>query len=309
MNTSYSVNATPSVRRFARELGVDLELLANANPGQLISRQDVIQTQSGNAPLTASTDHGIPVIQQPDWSAFGDTQRLAVSRIQKASAKHLHSAWLNAPQVTHFDVADITELEAYRQRIKDGFKAQGVSITPLVFMLKAVALALKAYPRFNSALSEDQETLIQRNYYHIGVAVETPNGLLVPVIRDVDRKSLFRLAAELSEISAKARTGKLKITDMQGGCFSVSSLGSIGGTQFTPIVNSPEVGILGLAQARKSVVPDENDQLTIRLQQPLAVSYDHRVVDGACAARFTAYLATVLTDVRQLMLHDSEGSA
>ena len=310
MNESQSVAASPSVRRLARALGVNIEKIAAAKPLQQITEQDIRNFQGTPASTAASNNSGIPNVQQPNWADYGDTSTAPMSRIQKVSAKHLHAAWLNVPHVTHFDEADITELEAYRQQIKTKAKEIGVSMTPLVFMLKAASLALKAYPRFNCALDSDGKNLTQRHYYHIGIAVETESGLMVPVVRDVEQKSLFQLAKELGEISLRARSGKLKADELQGGCFSISSLGSIGGTQFTPIVNSPEVGILGLARAQQKIVPDATAKtdkpgqikIASRLMQPLAVSYDHKVVDGACAARFTAHLAYLLTDVRQLML-------
>ena len=224
-----------------------------------------------------------------------------MSRIGKLSAKHLHKAWLNVPQVTHFDESDITELEAYRQKMKDKAKEMGFGLTPLVFMLKAVVAGLKEYPKFNSAMSDDGENLIQRKFYNIGIAVDTPDGLVVPVIRDVDRKGVFELGRELGEISKRARDGELKAADMQGGCFTISSLGGIGGTNFTPIVNAPEVGILGLTRAQLQLKRIDGE-IVDRLMQPLAVSYDHRVIDGAYAARFVGYLAFILSDVRNLIL-------
>ncbi len=252
-------HASPSIRRIARELGVDLPKVTGSGRNGRITEADVrkFKETGGAAPAAASKETGapaggmgIPVITQPDWSKFGATDIVPMSRINKLSAKHLHRAWLNVPQVTHFDEADITELEAYRQAKKDIAKAQGFSLTPLVFMMKAVAAGLKQYPKFNSAMDDAQENLVQRHYYNVGIAVDTPDGLVVPVIRDVDKKSLFELAAELGEVSKRARDGKLKAPDMQGGCFSISSLGGIGGTNFTPIVNAPEVGILGLTRAQ-----------------------------------------------------------
>ena len=327
--------ASPSVRRIARELNVDLSMVAGTGRLGRITEQDVRNyhkkggvpaaapaaatgqqvpvTSSASSPVAttssaptptsapAASSMGIPLITQPNWSQFGPVESVPMSRIGKLSAKHLHKAWLNVPQVTHFDEADITELEAYRNSLKDKAKSMGFNFTPLVFMMKAAVAALKEYPKFNSALSDDGESLIQRKFYNIGIAVDTPDGLVVPVIRDVDRKGLFELARELGEVSKKARDGKLKAADMQGGCFSISSLGGIGGTNFTPIVNAPEVGILGLTRSQDRL-KRVNGEIVDRLIQPLAVSYDHRVIDGAYAARFVAHIAFVLSDVRNLIL-------
>ena len=316
-------HASPSVRRIARELGIDLAKVAGTGANGRITEADVrnfgkggaavVAQASVSAPVAAAPapaakpaapaggEMGIPLITQPDWSKFGAVETIPMSRIGKLSAKHLHRAWLNVPQVTHFDEADITELEAYRNSLKDKAKSLGFNFTPLVFMMKAVVAGLKEYPKFNSALADDGENLIQRKFYNIGIAVDTPDGLVVPVIKDVDRKGLFELARELGEVSKKARDGKLKAADMQGGCFSISSLGGIGGTNFTPIVNAPEVGILGLTRAQDRL-KRVNGEIVDRLVQPLAVSYDHRVIDGAYAARFVSHIAFVLSDVRNLIL-------
>ena len=315
-------HASPSVRRIARELGIDLASVAGSGKSGRITEADVRNVGKGGSavvapaqvsapvaaapapaakPAPAGGEMGIPLITQPDWRKFGDVDIVPMSRIGKLSAKHLHRAWLNVPQVTHFDEADITELEAYRNSLKDKAKSLGFNFTPLVFMMKAVVAALKEYPKFNAALADDGENLIQRKFYNIGIAVDTPDGLVVPVIKDVDRKGLFELARELGEVSKKARDGKLKAADMQGGCFSISSLGGIGGTNFTPIVNAPEVGILGLTRAQDRL-KRVNGEIVDRLIQPLAVSYDHRVIDGAYAARFVSHIAFVLSDVRNLIL-------
>ncbi len=313
-------HASPSVRRIARELGVSLGKVVGTGRHARVTEQDVrnFHNTGGQvaapvaaasaaapaakaAPAAAGGGMGIPVITNPDWSKFGEIENVPMSRIGKLSAKHLHRAWLNVPQVTHFDEADITELEAYRSSLKDKTKAMGFNFTPLVFMLKAVVAGLKEYPKFNSALSDDGENLIQRKFYNVGIAVDTPDGLVVPVIRDVDRKGLFDLARELGEISKKARDGKLKAADMSGGCFTISSLGGIGGTNFTPIVNAPEVGILGLTRSQERL-KRVNGEIVDRLIQPLAVSYDHRVIDGAYAARFVSHISFVLSDVRNLIL-------
>lgn len=309
-------HASPSVRRIARELGIDLAKVAGTGRHGRITDQDVRNfNNTGGQPAAAAApepaaksaapaaggEMGIPLITQPDWSKFGEVETVPMSRIGKLSAKHLHKAWLNVPQVTHFEEADITELEAYRGSIKGKAKEMGFNFTPLVFMLKAVASGLKEFPKFNAAMDDAGENLIMRKFYNIGIAVDTPDGLVVPVIKDVDRKGMFELARELGEISKKARDGKLKAADMSGGCFSISSLGGIGGTNFTPIVNAPEVAILGLTRSQERLKRVDGE-IVDRLIQPLAVSYDHRVIDGAYAARFASHLAFVLSDVRNLML-------
>ncbi len=308
-------HASPSIRRKAREQGIDLTQVTGTGRQGRITEEDLknfgtsggqpVAAASGSPSATAGQaaggEMGIPLITQPDWSKFGEIETVPMSRIGKLSAKHLHKAWLNVPQVTHFDEADITELEAYRGTIKGKAKEMGFNFTPLVFMLKAVASGLKEFPKFNSAMDDAGENLIMRKFYNIGVAVDTPDGLVVPVIRDVDRKGMFELARELGEISVKARDGKLKAADMSGGCFSISSLGGIGGTNFTPIVNAPEVAILGITRSQERLMRKDGE-IVDRLIQPLAVSYDHRVIDGAYAARFASHLSFVLSDVRNLML-------
>jgi pyruvate dehydrogenase E2 component (dihydrolipoamide acetyltransferase) len=303
-------HASPSVRRIARELGVDLAKVAGTGRGGRVTDTDVRNFLNTGGPAVAAAGapaaraaevSGIPVITQPDWSQFGDIETVPMSRINKLSAKHLHKAWLNVPQVTHFDESDITELEAYRQKLKGKAREMGFGLTPLVFMMKAVVAALKEYPKFNSAMDDAGENLIHRKYFNIGIAVDTPDGLMVPVIRDVDHKGIFELARELGEVSKRTREGKLKAADMQGGCFSISSLGGIGGTNFTPIVNAPEVGILGLTRSQQRLMRVDGE-IVDRLIQPLAVSYDHRVIDGAYAARFVSHIAFILSDVRNLIL-------
>ncbi len=301
------VHASPSVRRIARELTVDLAALTATGPFGRVTEEDVRAFKDGTgrfanaASPVIATGEGLPVITQPDWSKFGEISEIPMKRIQKLSAKHLTKVILNVPQVTHFDEADITELEAYRQSMKEQAKAQGFGFTPLVFMMKAVAAALKEFPKFNSAMDDAGENFIQRHYYNIGIAVDTPDGLVVPVIRDVDRKGMFELARELGEVSKRAREGELKPADMSGGCFTISSLGGIGGTNFTPLVNAPEVGILGLTRAQSRLVR-KDDEIVDVLMQPLAVTYDHRVIDGAYAARFASHLVFRLSDVRNLSL-------
>ena len=316
-------HASPSVRRIARELGIDLRLVQGSGKEGRVTQQDVEALKAGKAPAAAQTALsalsaptprpppskpqaaesalGIPPIPEVDWVKFGAVESRPMNRIHKLSAAHLHRSWLNIPQVTHFDEADITELEAYRGAMKGKAKEMGFNLTPLVFLMKASVSAMKAFPRFNSALTPDGENLVFRSFYNIGFAVDTPDGLVVPVVRDVDRKGLFELAAELGEISKRAREGQLKAAEMQGGCFTISSLGGIGGTNFTPIVNAPEVAILGVTRSKWRLERVDGEILD-RLIQPLAVTYDHRVIDGALAARFAAHLAFVLTDVRNLML-------
>jgi pyruvate dehydrogenase E2 component (dihydrolipoamide acetyltransferase) len=245
------------------------------------------------------------VIAQPkvDFSKFGEVEELPLTRIQKLSGPNLHRNWVTIPHVTQFDEADITDLEDFRkqQNVVAEKRKLGFKITPLVFMMKAAADALKAYPTFNSSLSVDGESLILKKYFHIGIAVDTPNGLVVPVVRDVDQKGIYELSQELMEISIKAREGKLKAADMQGSCFTISSLGGIGGTAFTPIVNAPDVAILGVSKSE--IKPKWNGKdFDPRLMLPLSLSYDHRVIDGALAARFTVHLKNALEDLRNILL-------
>jgi len=295
------VHASPSVRRIAREMGVDLAGIQASGPHARVTAQDVYDSQKSGGAAPAQGGAGLPAVAQRDWERFGPVVDVPLSRINRLSAKHLQSAWLNVPHVTHFDEADITELEAYRQEVKGLATQRGYSFTPLVFMMKAVVAGLKEFPRFNSAMSESGENLIQREYYNLGIAVDTPDGLVVPVIRDVDRKGLLELAGELAELSLRARDGKLKADDMQGGCFSISSLGGIAGTNFTPIVNAPEVGIVGVTPA-KTRLERCDGKIVDRLIQPLAVSYDHRVIDGAYASRFLSHVAFILSDIRNISL-------
>lgn len=298
-------HASPSVRRFARELGVVLTSVTGTGTKGRITKEDVqgyvknALTQPAAAP--AQTGAAIPPVPTVNFEQFGDVETEDLSRIKKISGKHLHACWLNIPHVTQFDEADITELEDFRQENKQMAKDRGVSLTPLVFIMKAVVACLKAYPEFNSSLSEDKESLILKNYYNIGVAVDTPNGLMVPVIKDVDKKGFLELAGELGEVSKRAREGALTAKDMQGGTFSISSLGGIGGQFFTPIVNAPEVAILGVS--RHSMKPVWNGkEFEPRLMLPLSISYDHRVIDGAAGARFTVMLSQMLSDIRKVLL-------
>lgn len=297
-------HASPGVRRFARELGADLTQVNGSGPKGRILKEDVkkwIKQQLSSERSVSATGSGIPEIPAVDFSKFGETETVSLSRIKKLSGPHLQRAWLNIPHVTHHDEADITELEEFRQSIKEEAARDGVRITLLGFVMKILVGGLKSFPTFNASLHPNGENLILKKYFNIGIAVDTPNGLVVPVVKDVDRKSITELAAAMGELSQKAREGKLSPSEMQGGCISISSLGGIGGTAFTPIVNAPEVAILGLSRSRIKPIWD-GEQFQPRLMQPLSLSYDHRVIDGAEAARFCAYLARSLSDVRRLAL-------
>ena len=301
------VYATPSVRKFARELGVDLNRVKGTGRKGRILQEDVKVfvkdvLSFGGVPAK-STTNGLGVAPMPDidFSQWGEIESVALSRINKLTGEFLHRNWVHIPHVTQFDQADITDLEAFRQQLNAEQGKEGVKITPLVFIMKAVVAGLKAYPRFNSSLDTKGENLIRKHYYHIGVAVDTPEWLVVPVIRDVDKKSILELSVELKEVSIKAREKKLKPADMQGGCFSISSLGGIGGTKFTPIVNAPEVAILGVSKSEMQPVWN-GKEFAPRLMLPLSLSYDHRVIDGADGARFTTYLAKMLGDIRRLLI-------
>jgi pyruvate dehydrogenase E2 component (dihydrolipoamide acetyltransferase) len=246
---------------------------------------------------------GIPVAGPPavDHSKFGEIETVPLGRIKKISGAHVHRSWVTVPHVTQFDEADITELEAFRKSLAKEAEKKSVRLTPLVFLMKAVVSALREYPDFNASLDAGGENLVMKKYFHIGIAVDTPNGLVVPVVRDVDDKGLFDLAGELGEISARARDGKLSPSEMQGGCFTISSLGGIGGTYFTPIVNAPEVAILGVSRSKMQPVYIDGE-FQPRLMLPMGLSYDHRVIDGAQAARFTSYLARTISDIRRILL-------
>lgn len=299
-------HASPSVRRFARELGVDLTLVKGSGPKNRILKEDVQgfvkrSLRQGEGVVTGRTPFEMPMGPEVDYSRFGEVETTQLNRIRKISGAHLHRCWLTVPHVTQFDEADITELEAFRQSQKEVASQQQVRLTLMPFLMKAVAAALKKMPLFNAALTSDGDSLVYRKYVHIGVAVDTPNGLVVPVIRDVDQKAVLQLAAELMGVSEKARAGKLAPADLQGGCFSISSLGGIGGTAFTPIVNAPEVAILGVSRSSMRPVWD-GGSFQPRLILPLSLSYDHRVVDGADGVRFTSYLSSLLGDIRQLLL-------
>ena len=298
-------HASPSIRKFARELGVDLSQVHGSGRKERITKEDVQefvkQALGGTASGTAAAGSGIPAMPEIDFSKFGPVEIKPLSRIQKKAAVNLHRGWLNLPIVTHHDEADITELEYFRKSLKDEAAKQGVKVTPLVFLLKACAVAIRKHPNFNSSLTADKENLVLKKYLNIGVAVDTPDGLVVPVIRDVEQKGLLELAKELGEVSEKARAKKLKTNDIQGGCFSISSLGGIGGTAFTPLVNAPEVAILGVTRSRMMPIWNGKEFLP-RLMLPMDLTYDHRVIDGAQAARFMVDLCEILSDMRRMSL-------
>jgi pyruvate dehydrogenase E2 component (dihydrolipoamide acetyltransferase) len=303
-------HAGPSVRRMARELGVDLSGVTATGPKGRITKDDLLgflkgpaQPAAAAAAPAAAQGSGIPEVPAQDYAKFGAVETQKLSRIKKVSGPFLHRSWLNVPHVTHNDEADITELDAYRKELDTAAKADRnpYRVTLLAFLVKAVVAALKQHPEFNSSLTAEKDAIVVKSYYNIGIAVDTPGGLVVPVVRDADRKGIVELSREFMEISAKARDGKLKPPDMQGGTFTISSLGGIGGTSFTPIVNAPEVAILGVV--RSAMRPVWNGKKFVpRLMLPLSVSYDHRVIDGALAARFTRRLCYLLEDDRRLLL-------
>ena len=307
--------ASPAVRLFARELGVDLNQVSGSERGGRISKEDVQKYVKGalaggvaapaaaGAPVAAGGGLNLLPWPKVDFSKFGEVETQPLSRIKKISGANLARNWAVIPHVTQFDQADITELEALRVQLNaEQEKAKsGVKLTMLAFLLKASAAALKQFPDFNASLDATGENLTLKKYVHIGFAADTPNGLVVPVIRDVDRKGVLQIAQEMGELAKKARDGKLGPADMSGGCFSISSLGGIGGTAFTPIINAPEVAILGVSKSSQQPVWD-GKQFVPRLTLPLSLSYDHRVIDGAAAARFTAYLAQLLADMRRVLL-------
>ena len=299
-------HASPSVRRFARELGVNLGRVKGTGPKDRVVKEDIQNYVKAELARPRGAEGGglgfnLPPLQPVDFAKFGPVTNQPLSRIKKLSGSFLHRNWLTIPHITQQDEADITELEEFRKVQVEEAKKQGVRFTILCFLLKAVVVALKQCPEFNASLSADGESLVLKQYFHVGVAVDTPNGLVVPVLRDVDKKGLMELARELGEISARMRTGKISPTDLQGGCFSISSLGGIGGTHFTPIINAPEVAILGVGKS--STRPVWNGKsFEPRMMLPLSVSYDHRVIDGAQGARFITVLSSVLSDIRRLVL-------
>jgi pyruvate dehydrogenase E2 component (dihydrolipoamide acetyltransferase) len=311
-------HASPSVRKYARELGVDLQRVQGSGPKGRVLHTDVQSFVKGALAGTAvlrAQDKGaagampfnLPAWPEVDFAKFGPVETKPLSRIQKLSGPYLHRNWVSIPHVTQFDEADITDLEAFRKAQTVETEKKGFKLTMLAFMIKACVTALRQYPQFNASLEKSGESIVIKKYYHIGVAVDTPGGLVVPVVRDADRKGVFDIAQELADISKLARDGKLKPGDMQGGTFSISSLGGIGGTAFTPIINAPEVAILGVSRGIFKPIysgkgAEGEDVFKARLMLPLSLSYDHRVIDGATAARFSSYLVSVLSDIRKLIL-------
>ena len=301
-SASSSVHAGPSVRKFAREMGVDLGRVKGSGVKGRITHDDVKawvkQTLQSGASVGGGA--GLPTVPEVDFSKFGPTELKPLSRVQRIAGPRLHASWVNLPHVTQFDEADITETERTRKELKADAEKEGVKLTPLAFVLRACVKALREFPQFNASLHPDGQQLVMKRYFNIGFAVDTPGGLVVPVIKGVEGKSLFQVARELGELSEKARDGKLAGADMQGGNFTVSSLGSLGGTFFTPIINAPEVAILGVS--RHTMQPVWQDgEFVPRLMLPLSLSYDHRVIDGAAGVRFTRFLAEVLSDVDRLL--------
>jgi pyruvate dehydrogenase E2 component (dihydrolipoamide acetyltransferase) len=313
-------HASPSVRKFARELGVPLDEVKGTGLKGRITQDDVaaftkqvmagstqtraqLSSSAAKAPAGGGSGAGLDLLPWPkvDFSKFGTVERKDLSRIKKISGANLHRNWVMIPHVTNNDEADITELEAFRVSTNKDNEKSGVKVTMLAFVIKAVVAALKKFPEFNTSL--DGDTLVYKQYYNVGFAADTPNGLVVPVLKDADKKGIIQISNEMGELAKKARDGKLGAADMQGGCISISSLGGIGGTHFTPIINAPEVAILGLSRsAMKPVWNEDKEKFVPRLMLPLSLSYDHRVIDGASAARFNAYLGQVLADYRRILL-------
>jgi pyruvate dehydrogenase E2 component (dihydrolipoamide acetyltransferase) len=295
-------HASPSIRRFARELGVNLAQVRGSGVKGRVTKED-IQNFVKAALAQPRGAGGLQVAEMPavDFAKFGPIENKPLSRIKKLSGAYLHRNWVSIPHITQHDEADITEMEALRKKLSAEYAAQGIKITPLAFMLKAVVEVLQQQPDFNASLDASGEALILKKYFHIGVAVDTPDGLVVPVLRDVDKKGIVQIAKELGEISARARDKKVSAAEMQGGCFTISSLGGIGGSFFTPIINAPEVAILGVSRANMKPVW-KVDKFEPRLMLPLSLSYDHRVIDGAAGARFTTALVQVLADAGKLAL-------
>jgi pyruvate dehydrogenase E2 component (dihydrolipoamide acetyltransferase) len=294
-------HAGPSVRKFARELGVDLSRVNGSGRKGRITQDDVKAFVKAVLQGGAAAGGGLPKVPEVDFARFGAVEVKPLSRIKRISGPRLQAAWVNVPHVTQHDEADITGLEQLRQELKSDAEKIGAKLTPLAFLLKACVAALKEYPDFNSSLDPTGQNQVMKKYFHIGFAADTPNGLVVPVIRDADKKNVFEVAKELGDLAAKARDGKLKADEMQGGCFSISSLGGIGGTAFTPIVNAPEVAILGVSRSSMKPLWD-GKAFQPRLMLPLSLSYDHRVIDGAAAARFTTFLSKTLSEARGLVL-------
>jgi pyruvate dehydrogenase E2 component (dihydrolipoamide acetyltransferase) len=306
-NRSSDVYAGPSSRRLARQLGVDLTKVSGSGVRGRITKDDIrtyvkkVLKQAESGSISAASGAGIPPIPEVDFSQFGDIELQPMSKIKKLTAANMQRNWLNVPHVTQFDEADITDLDAFRQQMKPEAEKQGVKITPLPFLIKAAAQALKLEPSFNVSLHADGEHLVHKHYVHIGIAVDTPAGLMVPVIRDADKKGIWELARESNELVEKARAGKLKPNEMKGACFTISSLGAMGGTGFTPIVNAPEVAIMGVSKAQIKPVWN-GKEFEPRNMLPLAVSYDHRAINGADCGRFFTTLVALISDIRRLIL-------
>jgi pyruvate dehydrogenase E2 component (dihydrolipoamide acetyltransferase) len=298
---AHKPHASPSVRKFARELGVDLNLVKGSGRNHRIFRVDVQKFVSAELTKPKGSGAGLDLIPWPkvDFAKFGEVESKPLSRIRKFSKANLARNWVMIPHVTQFDEADVTELEGFREQVNLANAKAGIKVTMLAFILKALVAALTEFPEFNSSL--DGDNLILKKYFHLGFAADTPNGLVVPVLRDVDKKGVLQIARETSELAALAREGKLKLTDIQGGCFTVSSLGGIGGTSFTPIINAPEVAILGVSRLTQKPVYRDG-AFVPRLILPLSLSYDHRVIDGAVAARFITHFSTVINDLRRALL-------
>ena len=306
--TASSAHASPGVRRFARELGVDITLVSGTGPKDRILKEDIqtfvknsIQNNDNSSATGSGLGFNLPAMPVIDFEKFGPIEKKELSRIKKISGAALHRNWVTIPHITQHDEVDITELEAFRKSLAKDSEKSGVKVTPLALIMKTAVAALKKFPEFNSSLTPEGDALFIKQYFHIGVAVDTPGGLVVPVIRDVDKKGILQIAEELGTVSVKARDGKLGPADMSGGTFTISSLGGIGGSHFTPIVNAPEVAILGVA--RSSIKPIWNGtEFAPRLILPLSLSYDHRVIDGAEGARFVTYLNQMLADIRRVLL-------
>jgi pyruvate dehydrogenase E2 component (dihydrolipoamide acetyltransferase) len=301
-----NAHASPAVRRLAREFGIDLARVKGTGPKERILKEDVQSYVKAQLAQPRGAEGGglglnLPPLPRVDFARFGPVEQRPLSRIRKLAGANLHRNWVSIPHVTQHDEADITELEAFRKAQAEEAQKSGIKFTMLGFLMKAAVVALKQHPEFNASLAADGESLVLKHYYHLGIAVDTPNGLVVPVVRDVDKKGLLDLAKELGEVSARMRAGKIAPADLQGGCFSISSLGGIGGGNFTPIINSPEVAILGVGKAAMKPVW-QGREFVPRLMVPLSLSYDHRVIDGAQGARFISYLASVLSDIRRLVL-------
>jgi pyruvate dehydrogenase E2 component (dihydrolipoamide acetyltransferase) len=300
------VHASPSIRKLAREFGVDLgKVKGSGTKGRITEgdvkgfvKQELAKPSGGSA---AGGTFGLPQMPFVDFTKFGTVETRALSRIKKLSGANLHRNWVGIPHVTQHDEADITEAEAFRVSTNEEIAKSGVKVTMLAFLIKAVVAGLKKYPEFNASLEPSGENLILKKYFNVGFAADTPNGLVVPVVKDADKKSITDIAKEMSELAAKAREGKLSPTEMQGGCFSISSLGGIGGTFFTPIINAPEVAILGVSKSKMQPVWN-GKEFAPRLILPMSLSYDHRVIDGAAAARFSTYIASLMSDIRKLVL-------